>query len=301
MSERNDQASSPLVSFVTPSYNHGKYIRDTIESIRNQTYDNIEHIVVDGGSDDGTVEILREYDHLEWRSEPDRGETHAVNEGFERADGDILCWINADDAILYRDAVANVVRAFQRTDADVVYGHSVTVGPDNEFLRVVHSPSYSSSDQSRLPTNCYWLHQSVFVHSSVVEVEKLDERWDYLMDLDFYMRLGDEYQWHRLDDVLGVHRKHPDRKSDAEMDGILSEGKELLEDRGFDLGWTTWARVGLGQISFRMRRLWGLPLLVEVLRDDDSRFAIDFQRRSVPRSLRTQFFRHGGNPMSISH
>src|SRR5918992_2241290 len=90
--------SAPLVSVVTPSLNQGRYLREAIESVRAQTYSPIEHVVVDGGSTDETLDILSEYDHLRWVSEPDRGQSHALNKGFAMATGEIFGWLNADDA-----------------------------------------------------------------------------------------------------------------------------------------------------------------------------------------------------------
>src|SRR5438270_8446386 len=89
--------AAPLVSIVTPSLNQARFLGEAIESVRAQTYAPIEHIVVDGGSTDGTLEILAEYDGLRSVSEPDRGQSHALNKGFTMAQGDVLGWLNADD------------------------------------------------------------------------------------------------------------------------------------------------------------------------------------------------------------
>ena len=87
----------PKISIITPSFNSARTIRDTIESVRTQDYANREHIVIDGGSKDGTVELLKEYPHLIWVSEKDEGHYHAMNKGIERATGDIINILNADD------------------------------------------------------------------------------------------------------------------------------------------------------------------------------------------------------------
>ena len=91
-------AHLPLVSVVTPSYNKGRFIEETILSVKNQTYPRIEHIVVDGGSTDGTLDILKKYgDSLIWISEPDKGQSDAINKGWRMSKGDILAYLNADD------------------------------------------------------------------------------------------------------------------------------------------------------------------------------------------------------------
>lgn len=99
----------PKISIITPSYNQGCYLEQTILSVLNQAYSNFEHIVIDGGSTDQTVEILKRYPHLVWVSEPDRGQADALNKGFARASGEIVGWINSDD--YYREAIFTSVAA----------------------------------------------------------------------------------------------------------------------------------------------------------------------------------------------
>ena len=84
-------------SIITPSYNHSAFIKDTIESVLNQRYENFEHIIIDGGSNDGTVDILKSFPHLQWVSEKDNGSADAINKGFSKATGDVFGWINSDD------------------------------------------------------------------------------------------------------------------------------------------------------------------------------------------------------------
>src|SRR2546422_10203685 len=93
--------SLPLVTVVTPSYNQGRFIRETIESVLSQDYPHIEYMVIDGGSTDETLSILNSYEHrFFWVSEPDRGQAHAINKGWQRAKGDVLAWLNSDDIYL---------------------------------------------------------------------------------------------------------------------------------------------------------------------------------------------------------
>src|SRR5262245_25211876 len=115
--------TTPLVSIVTPSFNHARYIEATIRSVLAQDYSPIEYAVIDGASTDGTVEILRRYqDRIAWVSEPDRGQTDAINKGFARTRGQILAWLNSDDT-LKKGAVSAAVEFLQsHPDVAMVYG-----------------------------------------------------------------------------------------------------------------------------------------------------------------------------------
>ncbi len=113
----------PKISVVTPSYNQGKYIRETIDSVLSQSYPNLEYIVIDGGSTDETLSVINDYeDRIDYFvSEPDEGQSHAINKGFEQATGDILCWLNSDDQFA-PDALWSVALAFIQSSADLVAG-----------------------------------------------------------------------------------------------------------------------------------------------------------------------------------
>src|SRR3989475_2629391 len=107
-------SSIPLFSVVTPSYNQGRFIRATIESVLTQDYPYLEYIIMDGGSTDETASLVKEYaGRLTWISEPDRGQSHAINKGFRMAQGEIVAWLNSDDIIL-PGAVSHAVRTFER-------------------------------------------------------------------------------------------------------------------------------------------------------------------------------------------
>ena len=121
--QREEMVTNPLVSIVTPSYNKGSFVEETILSIKNQTYPHIEHIVMDGGSTDGTLDIMRKYsDSITWISEPDKGQSDAINKGWRMAKGEILAYLNADDTYMPWAVETAMKFLEQNPDLDMVYG-----------------------------------------------------------------------------------------------------------------------------------------------------------------------------------
>ena len=153
---------SICVSIITPSYNQGMYLEQTIQSVLNQTYGNIEYLAVDGGSTDNSIDIIKKYEKsiAYWISEPDNGQANAINKGFKHANGELVCWVNSDD-ILYPDYVNDRVRQFkEHTDADMIYG-DVEQGPEPSIKRLRKGRpraerSRSQKSSSRLCTSSVW-------------------------------------------------------------------------------------------------------------------------------------------------
>jgi glycosyltransferase involved in cell wall biosynthesis len=129
-------ASRPLVSVLTPSFNQAAWIGDNLASVACQTYPHIEHIVMDGGSTDGTAELLAAAGPaVHWRSEPDSGQAHAINKAFSESRGEIIGWINSDDAYVDCRVIEDVVSYFERHPrVDVVYGHAAQVAADGAII-----------------------------------------------------------------------------------------------------------------------------------------------------------------------
>jgi glycosyltransferase involved in cell wall biosynthesis len=210
-----------LVSIVTPSLNQGRYLREAIESVRAQTHSPIEHIVVDGGSTDGTLDILAEYgDDVHWVSEPDRGQSHALNKGFALASGDILGWLNADDAY-EPSAVADAVPAL--AGAGLVYADVIRVDDDGENPRRVRSrPTFDLWTELNLGCGIY-SPAVFFTREALDAVGPLDESLHLTMDYDLWVRIGTRFPVRHIDAVWATQRLHGEAKSILRYDDFWPE------------------------------------------------------------------------------
>jgi GT2 family glycosyltransferase len=215
-------SAAPLVSIVTPSLNQGRYLREAIESVRAQTYAPIEHVVVDGGSTDETLEILRSYEGLRWVSEVDHGQSHALNKGFALAQGEILGWLNADDAYL-AEAVAEGVAALQEHDAGLVYADVTRVNDDGVNPRRIRSrPAFDL--WTELNDGCGIYSPSVFFTREALEqAGGVDESLHLAMDYDLWLRIGKRLPVRHVDTVWSVQRIHDDAKTMAQYDEFWPE------------------------------------------------------------------------------
>ncbi len=218
----------PLVSIVTPSFNQGQYIEQTILSVLDQDYPRIEYMVMDGGSTDGTLDVLRRYDdRLVWFSEPDRGQSHAINKGWQRSQGDILAWLNSDD-FYEPGAVQVLVEQFSaHPEAAVVYGDAAYVDASGEFLRK------ASIESSLLPkilvTNVVGQPNAFVARWAVEEIGLLDESLHYVMDYEFWLRMLGRFQFVHVPKVIANARIHDECKTWGQADQHLSECITLLQ------------------------------------------------------------------------
>lgn len=183
--------SSPLVSIVTPSYNQAHFIEETIQSVLGQTYPNLEYIIVDGGSTDGSREIIERYaDRLAWWvSERDQGQTDALNKGFARSRGEILAWLNSDDTYL-PNAVAEAVEFLQsHPEAGMVYGDANLV--DETGVVLGRFPARQTDYQKLRRGFVHIPQQASFFRASLWrQVGPLDPSFYFAMDYDLWVRLA---------------------------------------------------------------------------------------------------------------
>jgi glycosyltransferase involved in cell wall biosynthesis len=203
--------SLPLVSIVTPSLNQGRFIESTIRSVLEQDYPRLEHIVVDGGSTDETLAVLRRYQHLRWISERDGGQSEALNKGFALAEGEILGWLNADDIYL-PGAIAAAVQEMRDTGCALVYGGWTQLDEaGNVFREISPTPwDYGLQLEAR---NGVSQPGTLFTREALESVGGIDNSYRYAMDYDLWLRIGMRFGARHVDQVWGVQRLHDDAKT----------------------------------------------------------------------------------------
>jgi glycosyltransferase involved in cell wall biosynthesis len=217
----------PKISIVTPSYNQGEFIEETIRSVLLQGYPNLEYIIIDGGSTDNTVDIIKKYEQYisYWVSEPDGGQSHALNKGFRKATGDLIGWQNSDD-YYSREAfkrVAEASRIYQ--DTDIFYGQVEILDLKKKVKSIVGTPMFSL--EQNLPWFC-WCNQSMFFRRKIFqEGYYINEKYNYYMDYEFWWKLilaGYKFQF--IPEIKGYLRNQPNSKAHHQDD---QWSQELLE------------------------------------------------------------------------
>jgi glycosyltransferase involved in cell wall biosynthesis len=211
----------PRLSIITPSYNQAAYLEQTIRSVLNQGYPNLEYMVVDGGSTDGSVEIIRRYeDRLAWWvSERDRGQSHAINKGLERATGDVIAWINSDDMYV-RGAFEAIARAAQEDpEAGLYYGRCRVVDEKGD-LECVRVGSLSTFEEVIDLWRVWWrgrnfVQPEVFwTRAAMDRAGRLREDLNFVMDQEWWARLMRTGARARFVDAdIACFRKQPLQKT----------------------------------------------------------------------------------------
>jgi glycosyltransferase involved in cell wall biosynthesis len=243
----------PLVTVVTPSYNHGHFIRATIESVLSQDYPHVEYIIMDGGSTDETASVVKDYaGRVTFISEKDRGQSHAINKAFQLARGSILAWLNSDDLYL-PGAIGKAVDAFQRNPtAGAVYGEGYLI--DRSGQTSSRFPASEAFNLWKLVyLSDYILQQTVYFRKDVLdEIGLLDEDLHYTMDWDLLIRIGKKYPLEYIPEYMGCLREYPEAKSSAGGAPRIREIRDLLRRH-------TGMRIPHGYITYGLdtyHRIW---------------------------------------------
>ena len=228
------------ITVVTPSFNQAAFLEDTILSVLTQDYNNVQYIVMDGGSNDGSLEIIRRYaDRIShWQSAPDGGQAAAIAEGFTIASGEILCWLNSDD-ILLPGALSKVAAFFRRyPECEVVSGGAVLIDERSMVCNSLASPYTLGVPATYSRLRFYGqegvYQQGTFWRKSAYDaVGGLDTRLQFIMDLDLFARLAKRRPFCRLPDLLACFRLHRNSKTSTML---AVHERELVDFRALNWG-----------------------------------------------------------------
>jgi glycosyltransferase involved in cell wall biosynthesis len=267
-------SAAPLVSIVTPTLNQASFIEATLVSVMGQTYPWVQHIVVDGGSTDGTQEILARYQgryNLTWTSGADNGMYEAVNRGMSSADGDVLAYLNSDDLYLPW-TIETVVHRLQRDhSAEVVFGDALLLNDSSRRVRLAFFPPFTRAFVLR---SGFLVQPTVFWRRTAYEaVGGFDEHLRFVGDLDYWIRLSERCRFAKIDEILAVEQRHAAAKTSAFSAEVLLEASHVRSrhDRaGRIIAWLS----GIGERarSWLWRRAYWLKFLLArrgVLRTGD--------------------------------
>jgi glycosyltransferase involved in cell wall biosynthesis len=234
LAEPMDSSPWPRITIITPSFNQGEFLEDTILSILNQNYPNLEYFIVDGGSTDNSLDIIKKYeDKIDWWvSEPDRGQSHAINKGLKRATGDIFNWINSDD-LLFPGALRRVAGCFlhHKGSVHLMTGDTARISADGKILRI-SGPPWRSAMSLRNLIIPIGQQSSFFTRSAMDLVGLLDENLHAIMDMDLYYRiLARGGRFARFKGLVGAIRNHPRAKGFANTE-LWEEMPRYIQARG---------------------------------------------------------------------
>ena len=240
----------PLVSIVTPSYNQAEYLEATLRSVLAQDYPELEYIVIDGGSTDGSVEIIQQYaDQLAyWVSEPDKGQADAINKGLRRARGKYAAWLNSDDIYL-PDAISQAVSVLEANpQAGLVYGQLRSINAAGEHFNTIRYQQYSLDD---LLAFRIIGQPSVFMRGEVLaKSDYLSLDFHYLLDHHLWIQLAMQTDLMYVPREWAAARHHPTAKNVAQAAGFGEEAYRIID----------WAKTQpqlAARIAAQEKRVWG--------------------------------------------
>jgi glycosyltransferase involved in cell wall biosynthesis len=229
----NKDPSWPKISIVTPSYNQGQFLERTILSVLNQNYPNLEYIIIDGGSTDGSVEIIKKYEKYlaYWVSEKDNGQADAINKGFKRSTGEILGWINSDD--IYLSGTFFIVADFFKNNSktDIIYGNGYFIDSYDNILRPALTVPFSK--KAFLYGELNWLQQSIFWKRNIFfKVGMIDDKVQYSVDSTLFLKfLKNNFHFSFVNEFLGCFRIYSFSKTGQRLEGKKYQQTEMRDYR----------------------------------------------------------------------
>lgn len=250
----------PKISIVVPSFNQGRFIAYTLQSLVDQQYPNLELIIIDGGSTDDTVSVIKRYESYisSWVSEPDAGQTSAINKGFARSTGEIMAWINSDDMVV-PGTLNYIGHYFLKSDrAQVVYGNRILIDENGQEIGRWVLPWHSNRVLRWIdfvPQETLYWRRSAWDSIGA----KLDESFRFAMDWDFLLRLSARgINIEHVSLFLGLFRVHGQQKTLAQMSSIGQAEMKTIRRRelGFQptRNWLRW-NTALFLLAAKLREL----------------------------------------------
>ena len=215
MKSQKNLVQFPKISIITPSFNQGKFIERTIKSVLNQNYSNFEYIVIDGGSTDETISILKKYnDKLTWISEPDSGQTSAINKGLRMSLGNIIAYLNSDDT--YEPHTLKIISKYfaDHPKTYFVYGEGRLIDCDDNEIGFYNT---KTADYQSLASHCPISQPTTFMKRKIYEeIGEFNESYQFTMDYEYWIRVSKKFKLHYLKKlILANARIHDDAKTSA--------------------------------------------------------------------------------------
>jgi glycosyltransferase involved in cell wall biosynthesis len=247
----SDGSLWPKLSVITPSYNQGQFLEETILSVISQGYPNLEFIIIDGGSTDNSIQIIKKYEPWisYWVSESDRGQGHALNKGITKATGEFLFWLNSDDICL-PGSIQKTMETFQQSrEAKLVIGQAYIINEHNEIIGELRSRYSSWEDLVIDPRNSIRQVSSFFSRSLFSELGMINENLHIAMDTDLLVRFTQFNKPIIIEDYIAAYRTHSEAKTYTQILKGYAETDRVREKFLID-------KILLKKYQFRSAKNW---------------------------------------------